>query len=70
MGGAEVNTSPRPNQFWSVRKFKVLKALYIKDFNFRNQTLLRSLNIQDEPDRVSVPLLTLSETVFSKTIAK
>ncbi|NJR45929.1 MAG: hypothetical protein HC775_09110 [Hyellaceae cyanobacterium CSU_1_1] len=48
----------------------MLKALYIKDFNFRNQTLLRSLNIQDEPDRVSVPLLTLSETVFSKTIAK
>ncbi|NJO99052.1 MAG: transposase [Pleurocapsa sp. CRU_1_2] len=41
----------------------MLKALYIKDFNFRNQTLLRSLNIQDEPDRVSVPLLTLSETV-------
>jgi hypothetical protein len=35
-------------KFWSVRKFKALKALYIKDFNFRNQTLLQSLNIQDE----------------------
>ncbi len=43
-------------KFWSVRKIKVLKALYIQDFNFRSKTLQRSLTLKNEHSLISVPL--------------